>query len=126
MALLYNFSSSKLRYASVEDRKRISTHARLNRSIKFRAFRCRNFRQDSCTLTLMSHTTFIHDASPLHYRGTSSQTCTCTFLYIYMYADTYRVHNIHASRYTEIHNTPGRIRGGLLRDPESEATDYFP
>lgn len=52
--------------------------------------------------------------------------------------DTYRVHSVRArtcmhtrihtrarERDTEIRNTRGRIHG-LLRDPGSEATDYFP
>lgn len=113
----------RMRYELPSLSRTSSTRARLSRSIKFRAFRCRNFRQDTCTLTLMSHTTSTHDASFVLYGSIEPDLHMHILLAIYGYILC--VHNIHAHRNTEIHNTPGRIRG-LLRDPESEATDYFP
>jgi len=82
-----------------------STCTRLSRSIKFRAFRCRNFRQQgTCTLTLMRCTTSTHGACFASWESLI-QTYTCTFGRY-----THIRYDVHACRNTEIHNTSQRIR----------------
>jgi len=91
LVLLYEFCNKCLSLTiypvisakNAKSSKTSSTCTRLCRSIKFRAFRCRNFRQQgTCTLTLMRCTTSTHGAC---FASWESQTYTCTFdRYIYV------------------------------------------